>query len=200
MIESIFGNKTNVLILRLLTRFKNEALSAEQISAQTGAGLRNVYDSLISLVHENVLIKDNSSRTAYYKFIVNSKINELINDMFEEERTRLYLNTNKTYRTIAEIESKIIKVLGSNLVDILLFGSVAKGKETYGSDIDICILIEREDDAAVNNVKSALFSLKLKNEIQPHVFTIRTFLKAKEQGNPLVESIIRDGISLKLGR
>jgi len=200
MIDNLLGNKTNMLVLRFLTKFDNQFFSIEEIAKETGAGLRNIYDSLKILHYEGMIIKSASPGKANYKFIVDSKVKELVYRLFEEERKRLFLRTTKLYKTLSEIESRIIKAAGPNLINIFLFGSMAKGRDTINSDIDLCVIIEKRDSKIVEKIKAVSFENKYSNDIQIHVFTSKEFISADKNRTPLVRDIIKDGLSLKISK
>lgn len=200
MIDNILGNRTNILVLRFLIRFKDQFFPIEEIAKETGAGLRNIHDSLRTLTGENLLkIKSTLGRN-YYKFQIDTKINELIALLFDEENKRLYFNSINIYKILSEIEAKINNIVGTNLIDIFLFGSVAKGRDTVNSDIDLCVLVERKDQSLLTKLRSLQFDNKFKNEIQIHTFTNKEFIDANKNENPLVKNILRDGLSLKIGK
>lgn len=200
MIDNLLGNKTNLLILRFLTKFENQFFPIEEITRETGAGLRNVYDSMRILSNESILSTKVTLGKSYYKFNVDSKVKELIFQLFEEERKRLFLKTPHIYKILSEIESKIIKIVGVNLIDIFLFGSIAKGRDTFGSDIDLCVLVEKNDPLLSDRLRAIQYGKKLKHDIQIHVFTSKEFIDANKNKNPLIGSILRDGLSLKIGK
>ncbi|MBI4440112.1 nucleotidyltransferase domain-containing protein [Candidatus Woesearchaeota archaeon] len=200
MLDNLLGNKTNILVLRFLTKFQNQFFPIEEIANEVGAGLRNVYDSLSILTNENFLKTKVSKGRVYYKFDVDSNVKRLILDLFEEERKRLLFKTNTLYKTLSEIELRTIKLLGSNLVDIFLFGSIAKGRDTINSDIDLCILVKEKDPKLLDKIRTIQFDDKFKQDIQIHVFTSTEFIDGDKNENPLIKSIIRDGLSLKIGR
>lgn len=200
MLDNLLGNRTNLLILRFLTKFENQFFPIEEIASETGAGLRNVYDSLRILTNEHVLKTKVTRGRIYYKFDVDSRVKQLIFDLFDEERKRISFKTNHIYKVLSEIESRIIKVVGSNLIDIFLFGSTAKGRDTINSDIDICVLVEKKDPALLNKVRAIQFDEKFKHEMQIHVFTSKEFIEADKSGNPLIKNILRDGLSLRIGK
>lgn len=200
MIDNLLGNKTNILILRFLAKFENQFFPIEEIAGETGAGFRNVYDSLRILVNENVLKAKITKGRAHYKFDIDSKVNQLISNLFEEERKRLLFRNNHIYKVLSEIESKIIKAAGSDLIDIFLFGSVAKGRDTINSDIDLCVLVKEKDPKLLDKIRSIQFDRKFKHEMQIHVFTSKEFIDADKNNNPLIKNILRDGLSLKIGK
>lgn len=200
MIDNIFGNKTNILVLRFMVRFSNQFFSADEIAKETGAGRRNAYDSLKFLVYENILTRKVSLGKILYRFISESRINESISQFFEEEKKKLFLKNISFYKLLSELESKITFIAASNITDILLFGSVAKGRDTASSDIDLCVLLARDDESMRKKIREISFDKKFKNEIHIHIFTTKDFLQASEKRNPLVWNIIRDGLSLKIGK
>ncbi|MCK4589911.1 MAG: nucleotidyltransferase domain-containing protein [Nanoarchaeota archaeon] len=201
MLDHIFSNKTNIRILRFLTKFDNQFFSIEEIAKEIGAGLKNVYDSLKILHYEGTLTRKTATDKMYYKFIIDSPITRSIAELFKEERKRLPLKTTKFYKILSEIELKIIKIAGKNLVDIFLFGSISKGRDTPKSDIDLCVLIEKHNPRIEQKIKSLSFENNYSNEIQFHIFTINEFIPAvRKKQNPLIKNIVRDGLSLKIGR
>ncbi len=199
MIDNLLGNRTNILVLRFLTKFYNQFFPKEEIVRETGAGLRNINDSLLILTNENILEREYRLGKIHYRFVINSSFKEKLSSLFEEERKRIVLRSTKLYKTISEIESKIIKVVGVNLLEILLFGSVAKGRDTANSDIDICVIVKDKNELLFKKIRSIQFDEKFENKVQLHVFTSYEFIQGKDQ-NPLIRDIIRDGVSLKIGK
>lgn len=199
MIDTILGNKTSILVLRFLTRFNGEFFPADEISKATGAGLRNVYDSLKALSYDNIVSKRVAKGKIHYRFIVDSSFKRTILNLFEEEHKKLFLKNITFYKLLSEIESNIIKIAGSNLVEIILYGSVAKGRDTINSDIDICVLINKDNEKLKTAIKRLAYDHKFKREIQIQVLTSEEFKEAYKNENPLTLNITREGASLKVG-
>lgn len=199
MIDNILGNKTNLLVLRFLVRFQNEFFPAEEIAEATGAGLKNVYDSLKILAYDDMVVIRTTGGRSLYKFNADSSVKDLVSRLFEEEKKRLFFRNASRYKTLSEIELRIVKSLGHNLIDILLFGSVAKGRDTQGSDIDLCIIVATHDKRTEDTIRRILLEKKL-HAVQAHIFSSEEFLDAHKKGNALAQNIMRDGLSLKIGR
>jgi len=200
MIDNILGNKTNILVLRFLTKFNGQFFSADEIAKETGTGLRNTYDSLKMLSYDNIISKKFSHGKTYYKYVVDSAVKNFIFQIFEEERKKIFLQNLSFYKLISEIEMNIVQIAGSSLVDIILYGSIAKGRDTLSSDLDLCVIINKDDEKIKKEISQLAFENKFKKEIQIQVFTSQEFLSAEKSGNPLIENIIRDGLSLKIGK
>lgn len=197
MIDNILGNRTNILVLRFLTRFKDQFFSADEIAKETSAGLKNVYDTLKMLSYEGLISEKKLKGKIYYKYIVDSSTKESIFRIFEEERRKVFLHNNSFYKIISELESNIVKIAGSDLVDIILYGSLAKGSETINSDIDLCVLIQEDDPGLKKKIIGLSFENKFDRDLQIQVFSSKEFLSANK--NPLVQNIMREGLSLKMG-
>ena len=199
MIDNILGNRTNILVLRFLTKFKGEFFPADEISKETGAGLRNIYDSLKILCYDNIIMTKTANGKIHYRFVVDSSFKMTILQIFEEERSKLFLQHIFWYKIISEIESNLVKIAGSNLVEVILYGSVAQGRDTINSDLDLCVLINKDDENLKAAINRLAFDTKFKKEIQIHVFTSKEFMLAKHSKNPLIMNILKDGLSLKIG-
>lgn len=199
MLDNILGNKTNLLVLRFLARFQDQFFPADEIARETGAGLKNVYDSLTTLRYEGVVTDRKTAGKSHYRFVPDSIVKELILRLFEEDKKRLFIRTMARYKTLAELESKLVKRLGGNLIDIILFGSVAKGRDIRGSDLDVCVIVAEHDASDEDAVRRIIDQRKLKNT-QCHVFASDEFIDAHKRGNALVNEILRDGLSLKMGK
>ena len=78
MIDAILGNKTNIIILRFLTKFDSQFFPVEEIVKGTGCGLRNIHDSIKYLLHEGIIDIKTVSIKKYYRFMVDSKTKEII--------------------------------------------------------------------------------------------------------------------------
>lgn len=200
MIDNILGNKTSILVLRFLTRFKGEFFPPNEISKETGAGLRNVYDSLKTLSYNNIISKRITKGQIYYRLVLDSSFKMTLANLFEEEKNRLFLHNIFFYKILSEIESDLIKIAGSNLVEIIIYGSVAKGRDTINSDIDICVLMNEDNKKMKMEINRLTYNNKFKREIQIHVFTSQEFEQAYKSENPLILNIMREGLSLKVGK
>lgn len=97
---------------------------------------------------------------------------------------------------ILSLEIKKIKswVKKNNVFDVIVFGSVAKGKENP-RDIDLCILIKDEDEKKgldlVDSIGKVTDSFKGKYHI--NILSIDEFLS----GNMLGKTLLSEGFSIK---
>jgi predicted nucleotidyltransferase len=98
--------------------------------------------------------------------------------------------------------SEYLTILRSNfrdkIVDVLLFGSVARGEYDDESDMDILVIVENGDSKFREEVSMASYELMLRNDV-----VMSSLVMDKEMYNwhrkykdPLYNMIKREGIAL----
>lgn len=94
-----------------------------------------------------------------------------------------------------EIAREFVEVISSdNIVQTILFGSVARGDDTNESDIDILIII-RSDNRQVEDMIDKMvvdFILEKEEVISPHVMTEDHFNKTKDYS--FLKTVMAEGM------
>ncbi len=94
-----------------------------------------------------------------------------------------------------EIAREFVEAISSdNIVQTILFGSVARGDDTNESDIDILIII-RSDNRQVEDMIDKMvvdFILEKEEVISPHVMTEDHFNKTK--GYSFLKTVMAEGM------
>lgn len=82
----------------------------------------------------------------------------------------------------------------SNIKEIYVFGSQAKGNANYESDIDLAIIFEEVDDDQRFDLQVQLMMLasQIDSRIEPHPISLSEF----QSGNPFAVEIKRTGLEL----
>ncbi len=100
----------------------------------------------------------------------------------------------KLEKIIVEFKRGLIKLYGDKLVDVLLFGSYARGEEKEYSDIDLAIILRGEISQfkEIDRITNFSYDISLKysillsiHPISENDFKIRSFpfiLNLKEEG------------------
>ncbi|HHV62472.1 MAG TPA: nucleotidyltransferase domain-containing protein [Firmicutes bacterium] len=88
--------------------------------------------------------------------------------------------------------------LGRNLVDIRLFGSVARGTFTAESDIDILVVLHDEDRLSRETVIEAAVDINLEYDvvISPVIMSMRHYSDPLLRETLFYRSIQGEGVSL----
>ena len=76
---------------------------------------------------------------------------------------------------------------------IILFGSQARGDTHEGSDVDLCLIVETEEDwfSRLRTFKTQM--LHAPEEIEPHIYTQAEFDKMLSDGNRFVLQVAAEG-------
>jgi len=81
-------------------------------------------------------------------------------------------------------------LMEKKFLNVVLFGSVAKGLDDYNSDIDLlCIGLDKKFDCSV-------FEKKLKKQINLHVFNFSGWKKVKKENKAFYQDVISTGVNL----
>ncbi|MBM7855421.1 putative nucleotidyltransferase [Desulfohalotomaculum tongense] len=75
------------------------------------------------------------------------------------------LEDNNISTAINEFCTKIKSLLKDNIIEIRLFGSVAKGTATSESDIDILVILKKEDAATEEIILDTTVDMNLKYNV-----------------------------------
>jgi DNA-binding transcriptional ArsR family regulator len=123
-------------------------------------------------------------------------------DLVKKRRdgNRVYYSANREHPLYSDIRSLVLKTVG--LVDVLkerlaeedirisfVFGSVAKGEETAGSDIDLMAI----GNVGLRKLSSLLSGVaeQLGREINTHVMTEAEYKKRRNRGDHFVTHVLK---------
>lgn len=120
-----------------------------------------------------------------------------------------YFKVNKNYPLYKELKSIVFKTVGvqGGIRDVLeeignvkfafIYGSYAKAKETYLSDIDLAIIGNPDEDRLIMELDR--FEGKLQREINYKLYTLKAFKKEVEENEPFILEILRDKKVMVMG-
>jgi len=87
---------------------------------------------------------------------------------------------------------------GHQLVDVLLFGSKARGETHPGSDVDVAVILDHADAQALSDARALGFDIWLTYQV---LLSIRAMSQQRWQALAAMQSlfyrhVLRDGVSL----
>jgi len=99
---------------------------------------------------------------------------------------------------INEFSHLLRRHLNTNLLEIRLFGSTARGTSTSESDIDILVVVENENGSIRDKVIDIAVDINIKYDvvISPIVMSQKRYLNPLFQETNFHKSIEKEGISL----
>lgn len=186
--ENIFGSKTKVKILRVLSELRT-AYSLKSLVEETGLSLSISHKAAEELVEESVLTKLKGTRKErLYKFNSDSDFAFAIFEIFKIEKTKQRRDVIllKTWNILENLLTKTKEDI--NL--LILFGSQAKGNATLRSDIDLLIIPKDDDTNLLEIIKN------IDKKINPIFLNMKTFKANIKDKTPLYNNFKKDSVIL----
>ncbi len=174
-------------ILSLFSISPGSRFNRTDIKSQTKLNNVPLDKALLSLVNSLVLMRTKN----YYGL------------NFENDYTKQLLGIcSKQYKQLRELPLNVYYLLldltaGLSLVkkvEVFLFGSYAKLVYKANSDVDIAVLCSKQLDKAAICKLTAKLEQQYNQKLEVHYFEKTLFYKNKK--DPLVKSILKDGVKL----
>jgi predicted nucleotidyltransferase len=173
---ALFG-LTQQKVLRLLFGHPEKSYFASELIELAGAGSGAVQRELARLVESGLVTEWTVGRQRHFQANVSSPI--------FEELSGIILKTSG----IPELLRDALEPLADRARLILLYGSVALGRDTSASDVDVLIV---GDDIGLEEVYSLLESpeRRLRRRINPTVYSWEEFSRRIAGRNPFLTKVL----------
>jgi len=191
LIEPILGYKSSWRILSLLFETPRKLVSRQELFQYTNLGNAPLSKGLQRLVLAGIIIKEKKGKKEFYYVNQANEYSKLIKEIWEKERTDLRILDYEIKIILSEFVRMVVNF--SNITQIILFGSWAKGTASIRSDIDLAVIFEKDlqEELHITKIVQTL-EKKYSKEIQTHYFTENSF----KQSNKLTNEIKNEGINL----
>ncbi len=167
---------TQQKVLGLLYAQPEKSFYTKEILRLTGMGVATIKRELDRMLAAGILHKTKIGNQHHYQANPECPIyQELIGVV------------KKTFGITDVIRSALMP-LSSHIDWAFIFGSVASGKETSGSDIDLMIIC----DAGFSDVVSALYPVQesLRREINPKIYSKVEWTRIKENKDAFINDVL----------
>ena len=186
-LETLFGSKLKIKVIRTLYRFKEKSFTLRELSAIsniTHQGLLKVIEDLSGMN----LIK--------LERISNFTLIRLNRDCFLMNVLRIYDIERDTINQLINLIKNYFN--NKDFMSVALFGSVVRGNESFSSDIDILVITNNKALAIKTGDKCNLKIIKrFGNVITPYVLTKNEFKKSNIKEEVIKNHILIKGEELK---
>jgi predicted nucleotidyltransferase len=117
----------------------------------------------------------------------------------EERRKQRMALTRKEKKAIELFKARLTERLPDEKVELLLFGSKARGDDRRGSDIDLMLLMKERSLRAVNDMHRAVTETALATDV--YNISLKTlsrseFLTMKRRRTPFVCGLLKDAVRI----
>lgn len=185
VLESTFGSPAKVRILRVLFN-SPQPLSGRQVGELSGLTHKGAINAVRSLV-ELGAVRQRRVGKAYQYSLAKDNI-------FVE---KIILPCIRAESGLFEgLKKDIAAHFGKDAISLILYGSIVRGEEQKGSDIDLMIVARDERKKAEIEEKAAskapYFNKRYNTLLSLHCFTLNE-MKGKKSA-PLIQSITKEGV------
>ena len=166
------------LVLASLFLHPDERFHVRELARRTGVSAGSLHRELKAMAESGLLVRERTGNQVFYQANPNCSIYEELAVIF---RKTMGLKSLLQY-ALSDCVDRI---------DVaFVFGSMASGRQTAGSDLDVCIL----GDVSLLDAVKALSSLRetLRREINPVVMTTGRFSKLSKKADRFVTRILSE--------
>lgn len=185
-LTALIGSAGNVRVLRALAT--NAApRSAPQLAATAGLTPQGARGVLTALARQRLVKVYGSGRTQLYVLNAEHPLASSLAALFQDEQRR--------WDGLMSSIREVLKRHGS-VCAAWLYGSVARGEDASGSDVDIALVVRSR--AVADEVREALMPLEDAQQIHISLTALTTKeLAALPEDDPWWANVVRDGCVLK---
>ena len=187
-LDQLFSRSSHMAILRVL-QDNREGMSGRAIAREAGINHQACALALHYLERLGLLQRQGQARTQLIRLnFANYLVKEMILPLLKKERD--FQN---------QMRREIAKAFKNMALAITVFGSVARGQDIPGSDIDVLIVSEGSNkNLALEKAThySAEFKRKYGLRLSPIIMTPLEARKRAKGSEPLLKNILTEGIDL----
>lgn len=182
-LETAFGSRAKVKVLRALATDPRGRMTEAELARAVGMSPNTVNLAVLELEGARLVDREGAARGGSVRLATRAALGRAIADLFREEAGLL-----------ARLRRSVRPLVGSRATCVL-FGSVARGEEGPGSDLDLAIVAPTHDraaDIAVDVADAARRVLPL-----PPRFLLYTPAEVRARWDtPLLQALRREGVLL----
>ena len=100
--------------------------------------------------------------------------------------------------TLKEFKNRLKEILESQLLELKLFGSKARGDDKPNSDIDVLVIVTTDDWRIRDKVYDVATDILIQSDvcISPKVISKNKFNQMSKEGTSFVHNVSRDAITI----
>lgn len=143
-LDDLFRDRSHVRVLRALTLLPGTTASARTLAARAGVSHPTASKVLASLVDVGVVGVERRPRLSLFRLNLDHVLADTVVDLFRRE--------GAMYDGLLDALRAALAPARSKIREAYVFGSVAEGRSSPTSDIDLAITCRAADRSAVNDV------------------------------------------------
>jgi len=186
-LTGLLGSAGNVRVLRALAADRAPQ-SAPQLAAAAGITPQGARGVLDALVRQRLVKAHGSGRTQLYVLNAAHPLASSLAQLFHDEQRR--------WDGLLTSIREVLERQGAAVSAAWLYGSVARGEDSFASDVDIALVVRSQ--AVADRIRAGLMSLEDAQQIRISVTALTTKeFAALAEDDPWWVNVARDGRVLK---
>lgn len=197
--------KRDNVIERILEAFLpnfTEEKTTMEVMKKSKISWEPAYRHLKELSKQKIIKQKKKGKGNFYSLnIENDGVRKVIEKWAIKKREKL-LRKFKELKPIFNELIKEIETSGPYLLSLILFGSVARGKFTKKSDIDILVIISTENAKEKNKIVNEIHNIcsvtntKYNAKLSPMIISLMEFYKMLKQEKDFTKKMVKDAVVL----
>ena len=184
-------------VLEVFLKDPFQEIHLREIARLSKVSLNNVDNSMRLFVKDNMFKRREVSNMVFFKpNLENEALLKIFEYLEMEKKKEFYNKNNNIARLLQKYTQDIVEFSNKRIQLVILFGSVARGDWTKGSDIDILAVVSDKDNyvtATLNKVKIDIGPLL---EIRPISTTTEKFVEGFRKGTEFYGELWKDRVVL----
>ncbi len=184
-------------ILEVFLKDPFKEIHLREIARLSEVSLNNVDNSLRLFVKDNMFKRRDVSNMAFFKPNLENEALLKIFELLELEKKKEFYDKNKKIaRLLQKYTQDIIDLSNKRIQLVILFGSVARGEWTKGSDIDILVVVSEKDKDVIAALNKAKIDVSPLLEISPISTTTEKFIEGFRKKTEFYDELWKDRVVL----
>lgn len=184
-------------ILEVFLKDPFKEIHLREIARLSKSSLANVDNSMRLFVKNDMFKRREMSNSTFFKPNLENDETIKIFELLElERRKRFYSKSKNIARLIKKYTDTIIELSNKRIQLVILFGSVARGEWTKGSDIDILAVTSDKENNIIDILNRAKTDVSPLLEIRPISTITKKFIDGFKAKTEFYDNLWKDRIVL----
>ncbi len=184
-------------ILQVFLSDPFKEIHLREIARLSKSSLANVDNSMRLFVKSDIFKRNEMSHSTFFKPNLENDETIKIFELLELDRRKVFYAKNKNIaRLLKKYTDTIVELSNKRIQLVVLFGSVARGEWTKGSDIDILAVVPDKENDIIDILNKAKTDASPLLEIRPVSTTTKKFIDGYKAKTEFYDNLWKDRIVL----
>ena len=184
-------------ILDVFLKSPFNEIHLREIARISGVSLTNTDNSLRLFLKDDIFKRRDISNMSFFKPNLENETLLKVFEFLELERKKEFYNKNKKIaRLLQKYTQDVINLSNKKIQLVILFGSVARGEWSKGSDIDILAVVSEKEKDVIAVLNKGKIDVSPLLEIRPISTTVNKFTEGFSKKTEFYEELWKDRIVL----